>query len=99
MNLERNVAMKKVVDIPDWVPDDIFKEYLEMRKEKGCKLTPTSFTRFFKKLKQLSLESNCSPEAILDQSITNGWRGIFPLHSDTQVKILSAAEKACIIDN
>lgn len=65
--------------IPAWVQEAVFTEYQASRKKK---LRPASFKKFFAKLQRLSIESRASPEDILNQSIENGWEGIFKLKND-----------------
>jgi phage replication O-like protein O len=66
----------KKTELPDWVPMEIFLRYQASRSKK---LKPESFEYFFRKLKKLAEVSRASPEAILVQSIENGWQGIFEL--------------------
>jgi hypothetical protein len=84
-NIKEIYKEKKVanapVDFPSWIPKKTFDEYLKSRKKK---LNPESYKRFFKKLKKICTESGATAEDILDQSIVNGWEGIFPL--TTEVK-------------
>jgi phage replication O-like protein O len=61
---------------PEWLPKQTFLEYQNSRKKK---IKPESLNRFFKHLKKISDSSKVSPEEILNQSIVNGWEGIFPL--------------------
>lgn len=65
--------------IPDWIPQNTFLEYLEMRNKIKKPLLEKSFPRFFASLKKVCEESRASPEQILNQSIINSWQGIFPL--------------------
>ena len=67
---------KQDLNIPDWVPEKTFLEYQNARKKK---IKPQSLTRFFGSLKKICDETRASPEDILNQSIVNGWEGIFPL--------------------
>jgi len=62
------------ISFPDWLPVKTFNEYLLCRKKK---LKKEAYTRFFNKLKKLSDSTGNTPEEILDQSIANGWEGIF----------------------
>jgi phage replication O-like protein O len=64
---------------PDWLPVKTFEEYQSSRKKK---LKPAQYQRFFARLKRLSDTSRASPEEILDQSIANGWEGVFGLKED-----------------
>lgn len=61
---------------PDWIPKNTFLEYQNQRKKK---IKPQSLSRFFNSLKKICDETKASPEEILNQSIVNGWEGIFPL--------------------
>lgn len=65
--------------LPEWIPQNTFQEYLEMRRKIRKPLLEKSFTRFFSALKKLCDTTRATPEQILDQSILNSWQGIFPL--------------------
>lgn len=65
-------------EFPDWVPKETFLEYQATRKKK---LKQTALPRFFNHLKKIADSSRASPEEILNQSIVNGWEGIFELKS------------------
>lgn len=67
---------EKKTEIPDWVPMETFLRYQASRTKK---LKPESFEHFFRKLKRMAEASRASPEAIMIQSIENGWQGIFEL--------------------
>ena len=66
-------------EIPEWVPVEAFNDYQNSRSKK---IKPAAFKRFFEKLQRLSDSSRASPEQILNQSIENGWQGIFELKKD-----------------
>jgi phage replication O-like protein O len=76
--ITKETIQKKGTEVifPEWLPQETFKEYLLSRKKK---LKPQSYPRFFKSLLKIARESNCTPEEILNQSIVNGWEGIFAL--------------------
>ena len=65
--------------LPEWIPQNTFQEYLEMRRKIRKPLLEKSFPRFFSHLKKLCDTTRASPEQLLDQSIINSWQGIFPL--------------------
>ncbi|MCK9601602.1 MAG: replication protein [Sphaerochaeta sp.] len=65
--------------LPEWIPKQTFEEYLEMRRKMRKPLMERSYSRFFSHLKRLCGTSRATPEQILDQSIINGWQGIFEL--------------------
>lgn len=53
-----------------------WKDWLDFRKQKKAKLTPLTVTKQFEMLASLS----CEDEAVecIQQSIRNGWQGLFP---------------------
>lgn len=74
---DNNINNKREEKIyPDWIPKNTFLEYQNQRKKK---IKPQSLNRFFNSLKKICDETKASPEEILNQSIVNGWEGIFPL--------------------
>lgn len=74
-NIDINEVNKEQI-IPDWIPKNTFLEYQNSRKKK---IKTQSLNRFFNSLKKICDETRASPEDILNQSIVNGWEGIFPL--------------------
>lgn len=77
-NTKDNITKEKVT-IPEWVPLKTFQEYVDMRKRIKKPLNEQSYPRFFSHLEKLCQSSDASPEDILNQSIVNGWQGIFEL--------------------
>lgn len=74
--LPPKIKKAQKTEIPDWVPIDAFNRYQESRTRK---LKPVSYKGFFEKLERLAKASGTTPDAILKQSIDNGWQGIFEL--------------------
>ncbi len=67
---------------PQWVPENTFLEFVQLRKKLRKPLSAESYQRFFIKLKKLcddDTTGETTAELILDQSIVNGWQGIFEL--------------------
>lgn len=60
-----------------------YEEYLQMRIEKKCKATPTTIKSQIKKLSQYNKETALQ---MLQNSIDNGWRGIFEIKNGTSIK-------------
>lgn len=71
--LTKEVTNKTYVGVPGW--DDWEKHRKEIRK----KLTPTTIQR---QLKFLDGRPPAEQEAIINQSIQNGWTGLFELKGD-----------------
>jgi len=53
--------------------------FLKFRKEIRAKVTETQEPKLLKEAHTLAKESNTTPEAILEQSMTKGWRGLFAI--------------------
>ncbi len=73
---EESSAKAPVVEIPEWVNKSLWESFLEMRKK--VKATPTLYAQglLIKTLTELKAQGN-SPDAVLEQSIMNGWKGLF----------------------
>jgi hypothetical protein len=71
---EKNKKEKVTVELPAWLDKKSWEEWVQFRKEKKQKLTPSTIK------KQLSfLEKNQEHHVeILERSIRNGWTGLFP---------------------
>jgi len=69
-------AKAPVVKLPEWVNKTLWERFLEMRKK--IKATPTLYAQglLIKTLTELKAQGN-SPDAVLEQSIMNGWKGLF----------------------
>jgi len=57
-----------------------WQEWLQYRKERRlAAYTPTGLKATFTKLKRISQESHSIAMQIIDQSLENGWQGLFEL--------------------
>mgnify|MGYP006971856134 CR=1 FL=1 len=90
--LERAMGAKPVKRDPSDIPENLdtaafriaWADWEQHRKEKRAKLTPTTRKR---QLKSLSL---CGPKiaiARIEQSIMNGWQGLFELRDGGESRI------------
>lgn len=73
-------AKTEPMALPDWLPVNDWNEYLEHRKQLKKPLTPLAAAKAVNKLHQLMLEGH-DPGAVIEQTICNGWLGLFPLHT------------------
>ena len=65
--------------LPDWVPVENWQGFVEMRQRMNAKAwTPRAMKLAINELTKLRAEGY-DPTAVLDQSVMNGWKGIFPL--------------------
>jgi len=71
---------KEIVDIiiPSWIKQETWDDFCQMRKQKKEPMTNMAATRIIKKLDDLR-KTGQDPNVILDESIANGWKGVFPL--------------------
>lgn len=73
---ESKKNLKEVITVPVEINSSAWFEFFEWRKtEKKKPITPLSAKKIFKQLAEYSHEDQA---AIFDQSIRNGWQGIFP---------------------
>lgn len=66
----------------DEVLNDAFKDYIEMRKKIRAPMTDKAIKLAINTLNKLSGGDNEKAIQILNQSIFNGWRGLFPLKEE-----------------
>jgi hypothetical protein len=80
---------KNIKDLPHYLPEkeevevipacidiSVWQEWVKHRKEKKQKLTPTTIKKQFQQLVKFHNEGQ-DVNAIIEQSITNGWTGLF----------------------
>jgi hypothetical protein len=68
---------KNAPALPAWLPLKAWEEYKEHRKLKRAKMTSLAAKKCVDKLDELRRGGH-DPAAVLNQSIQNGWTGIFP---------------------
>jgi len=65
--------------LPDWLPKDLWSDFVEHRKLLKSPITPLAATRILKTLQQVATDfSEAEALQCLDTSIANGWLGVFP---------------------
>ena len=67
--------------LPPWLDEKIWNEYRRHRKEIKSKLTPRAEVLAIGKLEKLKDAGN-DPVEVINQSIMNGWKGLFELKGD-----------------
>lgn len=65
-------------EIPEWVPAEQWADFVEHRKQLKAKLTDRAVKMAIKELAKLR-DAGHEPAAVLEQSIVNGWKGVFPI--------------------
>ncbi len=64
--------------LPPNIPPDLWAEFLEHRRAVRSPMTPVAQRRALSLLARMA-ETGQDPAAVLEQSIVNGWRGLFPV--------------------
>ncbi|BBL73185.1 hypothetical protein [Methylomagnum ishizawai] len=70
------------IELPAWLPQAAWAEFRQHRKEIRSPLTPLAESKAIQKLDELRRQGH-DPVKVIDQSIGNGWTGLFPLKSET----------------
>jgi hypothetical protein len=70
--------------LPDWLDLVLWDAFKEMRKGKKDPLTPKAEELVLRRLELLSRQHD--PAAILEQSIRNGWKDVYPLKGDDHAR-------------
>lgn len=83
-NNENNEYKNKAFYPNDEVLDEAFREYVNMRKKIKAPMTDRAITLAMKKLDELSMGDNDKAVKIVNQSVMNSWKGLFPLKDAPQ---------------
>ncbi len=89
VNVNGNVSVSVIDEIKDTALRAAFVEFIKHRKQLRKPMTPIAITRMIKKLNK---QDPATAEAMLIQSMENGWSGIFELKEKHNGK--SRAEQA-----
>jgi hypothetical protein len=65
---------------PSWIDPGTWQTYLDHRRCIKAPMSEVAQQRAITALERLRLEGQ-DPEAVLNQSIVNGWKGLFPVKS------------------
>jgi uncharacterized protein YdaU (DUF1376 family) len=72
---------KKLFSIPNFIPQDAWQGFYEMRKTGKGVFTERAASLIIKQLTMMHSEGQ-DVAAVLDQSTANGWKGVFPLKTN-----------------
>ncbi|MGM0783869.1 MAG: hypothetical protein ACQEUM_07140 [Pseudomonadota bacterium] len=67
--------------LPDWLSADQWAEFVKHRKQLKAPMSGLAQTKAIAKLGKLRDEGS-DPAAVLEQSIVNGWKGVFPVKTN-----------------
>jgi hypothetical protein len=84
----------EVVMLPDWLPSEPWKAWLEVRKGLGCKNTPRALNLALTELERLKSLGH-DPAKVLDQSTLKSWKSVYPLKAEVLAMVAEPAAKLC----
>jgi len=64
--------------LPEWIDKELWEGFLEVRKRKRAAPTQYALSLIIKDLERLKASGD-DPNEVLKRSITNSWKGVFPL--------------------
>lgn len=67
--------------LPDWISAEVWKDFEEMRRKIKAPLTDRARKNIVAELIRIEATGQHA-EDVLNQSITNSWRGVFPIKTD-----------------
>jgi len=63
--------------LPNWVPVDLWNDFLVIRKKKGAKDTPRALKILLAKLTGIR-DKGENPQDVLERAIVNSWKSVYP---------------------
>lgn len=78
INKTKDAPVALAIELPDWLPPDAWQGFVEMRRKTKHPLTDHAASLIVAELEKLMQAGN-RPRLVLEQSVMNSWRGVFPL--------------------
>jgi uncharacterized protein YdaU (DUF1376 family) len=94
-NNQKKETKEVALQLPEWLPADAWKAYLEVRKQKKTPNTPRALNMLITELTRLK-SLGFDPAAVLDQSTLKGWKSVFP--TKPELVAVNAEPKAQLCD-
>jgi hypothetical protein len=69
---------KDIFVLPEWIPQELWTAYLEVRKKKRAPSTPSALNLCIKSINKLHVKGN-DRLAVIEQSVERGYTGFFEL--------------------
>jgi len=79
VNKDINNKGKEAFVLPDWIPEETWKAYLEIRNKKKAAKTVYALNLVIKELQKIKKEHGHNPVDVLNKSIKSGWTDVYPL--------------------
>ena len=77
---EKEKDKKENFPIPDFIDSELWDDFLEIRKKQKA----VNSDRALKSLVKILSENPAEANAMIEQSVVNSWKGIFPLKNNQQ---------------
>lgn len=74
-----------VIELPDWMPADLWRDFAEMRIERKKPMTLRAMQLMVKTIGRLKDAGN-DPAAVLEQSIRNGWTDCYEIKQERSTR-------------
>lgn len=71
---------------PNWLDQEAWSEYRQHRAEIRKPLTPLAEKKAINKLAEIVDQCQASQQQVIDQTIMNGWVGLFPVRSNDNAR-------------
>lgn len=84
---ERNIK-REIFELPDWIPQETWNAYLELRLKKKAAKTPYALNLIISSLLKIQTEHEHNPVEVLNQSIKSGWIDVYPLKNNQKQNII-----------
>lgn len=82
---ELKKAAKIQLELPDWLPQESWQGFVEMRQKIRKPMTPRAMGMILKKLEGF-MQAGQDVAAILDQSVVKSWQDVFPIRQQYQAQ-------------
>lgn len=83
--------------LPDWIPEETWKAYLEVRNKKKAAKTNYALNLVIKELLKIQKQYGQNPVDVLNKSITSGWADVYPLKENkTTIRVIQDDFTNCV---
>jgi hypothetical protein len=83
--LPREEKRREDINIPDFVNQDLWCDFLAMRNSLKAKNTPRAIKLLLTELEKLVTQGN-DANAVIENSIRNSWKDVYPLKADAKAQ-------------
>jgi uncharacterized protein YdaU (DUF1376 family) len=81
----KNKGARAALELPDWLPEDAWEAFVDMRKKLKAPLTERAAKLALGELEKLSAKGH-APREVLEQSVLHSWRGLFEVKKKSSDK-------------